>query len=332
MPGLPTGKTLLLICFFFWPLDVKADRIALEVPIDCTLGKTCYVQNYFDDDPGPGRKDYACGRLSYDGHQGTDFRLPDYVAMESGVAVLAAAPGVVKAVRDGMADVSIRDVCHTALHGRDAGNGVVIDHGQGWETQYSHMRMGSVTVHPGQPVEAGQRLGLVGLSGNTEFPHVDFAVSYRGKSLDPFAGPDGFQVCGDTSRSLWSEAALRKLAYRPTGALSGGFASERPDPESARHGRYSTATLPVAAPALVFWVDVFGAQAGDVQEFEIFGPDNRLVHRQTDALSKSNVSWFAFAGRRSPPGGWSPGWYTGQYELSRDGRIIVQIRRSIRLE
>jgi hypothetical protein len=332
MLGILTRTALLLICLSFWPFTAEADRIALEVPVDCTLGKICYIQNYFDDDPSSGRKDYACGRLSYDGHQGTDFRLTDYVAMESGVAVLAAAPGVVKAVRDGMADVSVREVDRMTLHGRDAGNGVVIAHGQGWETQYSHLKRGSVVVHAGEQVEAGQKLGLIGLSGNTEFPHVDFAIRYRGKPLDPFAGPDGFRTCGDTSRSLWSETALRKLAYQPTGALGGGFAAERPDAESARHGRYRTATLSVSAPALVFWVDVFGAQAGDVQAFEIFGPDNRLVHRQADTLSKSNVSWFAFAGRRSPPGGWPAGRYTGQYELSREGRIVVQISRSIRLE
>ena len=47
----------------------------LEVPFDCRLGALCVVQNYVDQDPGPGARDHACGPLSYDGHQGTDIRV-----------------------------------------------------------------------------------------------------------------------------------------------------------------------------------------------------------------------------------------------------------------
>src|SRR5574340_591175 len=81
-----------------------------RMPLNCEYGKTCFIQNYVDHDPGPGRADYRCGRLSYDGHHGTDFRLRDEVDMERGVYVVAAAPGVVKAIRDGMADISVREV------------------------------------------------------------------------------------------------------------------------------------------------------------------------------------------------------------------------------
>ena len=89
-----------------------------RMPLNCEYGKTCFIQNYVDHDPGPGRADFRCGRLSYDGHHGTDFRLRDEVDMERGVYVAAAAPGVVKAIRDGMADISVRDVSPT--RSRDA--------------------------------------------------------------------------------------------------------------------------------------------------------------------------------------------------------------------
>ena len=72
-----------------------------------------------------------------------------------------------KATRDGMTDVSIRDAGHGAVAGREAGNGVLIEHGGGWQTQYSHLRSGSVSVKPGERVEAGTPLGLIGLSGNS---------------------------------------------------------------------------------------------------------------------------------------------------------------------
>ena len=34
----------------------------------------------------------------------------------------------------------------TATAGRNCGNGVTLDHGDGWQTQYCHMRRGSVAV------------------------------------------------------------------------------------------------------------------------------------------------------------------------------------------
>jgi len=83
------------------------DAPPLAVPIDCQVGVACFVQNYVDHDPGPGAADFACGSLSYDGHDGGDFRLTDLAAMEKGVAVLAAADGVVLRTRDGMADISV---------------------------------------------------------------------------------------------------------------------------------------------------------------------------------------------------------------------------------
>ena len=62
---------------------------------------------YVDHDPGPGVRDYMCGGLTGDGHKGTDIAIRDLAAMAAGVEVRAAAAGVVDALRDGMADVSV---------------------------------------------------------------------------------------------------------------------------------------------------------------------------------------------------------------------------------
>src|SRR5690606_36681308 len=78
---------------------------ALLLPVACAPGVDRYVQNYFDHVPGPGVRDPRCGGLTYDGHDGTDFALPTDADLARGVAVLAAAPGTIRAVRDGMEDI-----------------------------------------------------------------------------------------------------------------------------------------------------------------------------------------------------------------------------------
>ena len=100
-----------LVVTFLWGTGsaLAAEPFRIGLPVECAFGSICSVQNYVDLDPGPGRLDPGCGRLSYDGHDGTDFRVRDLIAMEEGVRVVAAADGVVKATRDGMADVSVRE-------------------------------------------------------------------------------------------------------------------------------------------------------------------------------------------------------------------------------
>src|SRR3546814_5235941 len=91
-----------------WSSDVCSADLRFGMPIDCTIGEDCYLQQYVDHDPGGGYRDYRCGPLSYDGHKGTDFRLKDVPIMERGVRVLAAAPGTVVATRDGLPDVNVK--------------------------------------------------------------------------------------------------------------------------------------------------------------------------------------------------------------------------------
>jgi len=81
-----------------------AEDLQLAFPLDCTFGQDCHIQQYMDHDPSSAAQDYRCSGLTYDGHKGTDFALPDLAAMEAGVFVRAAAGGMVKGVRDGMED------------------------------------------------------------------------------------------------------------------------------------------------------------------------------------------------------------------------------------
>lgn len=309
----------------------EGEAPSLRLPLICDMAQVCSIQNYFDHRPGPERLDYACGRLSYDGHDGTDFRVPDEVVMRQGVPVVAAADGVVRGVRDSMPDVNVKTLGPDAVKGREAGNGVVIDHGAGWHTQYSHLKRGSVRVRPGQQVKAGDLLGEIGMSGMAEFPHVEFAVRRNGVALDPFVGDTPFGDCADARRPLWSEETLAALPYRATGPLIAGFATGAPKAEEAQQGRHHDKELPVSAPALVMWVEIFGAMEGDIERFSITGPGGARVLDIERPLKTSYVKWFSFSGRKRPGASWPEGPYRGVYSLTRDGKEVFSIARSVTL-
>lgn len=311
-----------------------AEAPVLEVPVDCAMGTECFVQNYFDHDPGPGFADHTCGPLGYDGHDGIDIRTRTLADMRAGVPVIAAAPGVVVGTRNDMDDVSVADIGRAALGGRDAGNGVRLDHGDGWFTQYSHLMEGSVQVSIGDRVETGQVLGLIGLSGNTEFPHLHFSVDRDGVDLDPFVGADATAACGAPGEPLWSPAAQASLVYVAGAALAAGFAGEAADDRTAREGGYDDFALAPDSPALVFWAEFFGVRAGDRIRIVLDMPGEDDIEH-VEPVERDRAREFRFAGRRLPDGGWPAGFYAGSAELVRtvegSDQVVSRIERSFEL-
>src|SRR4051794_30715601 len=107
-------------------VGIAAAQPVLSLPIACEVGRNCFVQNYVDVDPSQEAQDYRCGALTYNGHNGTDFRIPTVAAQRNGVEILTAAPGRVSRVRDGVEDVSARTKDPAAISGKECGNGLVI--------------------------------------------------------------------------------------------------------------------------------------------------------------------------------------------------------------
>jgi hypothetical protein len=321
IPVLALG--LLIVCSQL----VQGAAPSLGLPISCTPGSDCFIQNYFDLDPGPGARDYACGYLTYDGHTGTDFRLRDLVAMRNSIAVLAAAPGVVIGTRNTEPDVSVKIRGRAALNGMDAGNGVRIDHGDGWTTQYSHMLQGSVKVHVGQKVDRGDILGFVGLSGNTEFPHLDFSVSKDGKQLDPF-NPER-AGCGAVLATLWSSSVMSSLRYQATGLLISGFSDTPAERDIAEDGGYGRTIISAAAESIDYWFELFGVRKNDHVSVAVYGPDRILIARQEKECPRNMAVLFSSTGRRRQAALWPKGTYSAQLKLIRNGKTIVEERRSV---
>jgi len=303
--------------------SARADPVAqtdfrLAFPVDCVVGLDCWIANYVDHDPGADAKDYTCGALTYDGHGGTDFAVRDFGSVRRGVAVLAAADGVVERFRDGMPDAVFSPDRSPQRDRRECGNGVVITHGRGWTTQYCHLKMGSVSVKPEQPVVQGQPIGMVGQSGKAEFPHVHFQTWHGGRTVDPFAGIEATQPCEVTFSPLWRRDLRETLKYRPFAIYNAGFAAGRPDVTRIRNGRPVGGELLRTAPALTLWVEVFGVQVGDQLRYRIIGPDGGIIHDRRITVARRYARWFGFSGRRRAAI-WPRGEYVGEFTIIRQG-------------
>lgn len=305
------------------PAAAETPRFAL--PVACTLGETCHIQQYPDRDPGPGARDHTCGTLSYDGHKGTDFGLPSLAAQAAGVDVLAAAPGQVIAVRDGMPDVLQGEPDAPDVTGRECGNGVVIDHGDGWESQYCHMETGSIAVTPGERVATGATLGRIGLSGRTEFPHLHLAIRHDGAVIDPSA-PGDLDTCGTQAEPLWDGA----VPYVAGGILAAGWATAVPDYDAIKAGTAAETDIATDDPALVIWGFAYGGREGDRMRLSFDVPDGP-GYDGGDTLPRDQAQFFRAGGRRTPDGGWRPGTYRGTVELLRAGKVVDTVTLSIDL-
>lgn len=65
------------------------------------------------------------------------------------------------------------------------GNYVMIEHSDGTTTVYAHMYENSITVNTGDTVKAGQVIGTMGSSGQSEAMHLHFEVRVNGERVDP---------------------------------------------------------------------------------------------------------------------------------------------------
>ncbi len=305
---------------------------SLSLPIACTLGKDCFIQQYADIDSGPGARDYRCGSATYDGHKGTDFRVLSIKTTEGKIPVLAAAAGRVKAERDGMKDLLIAGPHDKApIEGQECGNGVVIDHGQGWETQYCHLKRGSATVTKGQTVETGTLLGFVGYSGNAQFAHLHLSVRHDGKTVDPFLGKAIDGTCQTENalpaQNMWDEGLRAKLSYSDSAIIQTGFSSAPVSTRSAELG--TVAAADARSPALIFFVRLINIRKGDELRLAVKGPNGFSANAAIDPLDRNKAHYVAFAGKKLRSERWPAGSYQGRAEVVRGGKTIGEAESQI---
>ncbi|MER0238525.1 M23 family metallopeptidase [Fulvimarina sp. MAC8] len=310
-----------------WPASAE-EGTALGVPLDCKPGETCFLQQYPDMDEGPKVEDPFCGEASYDGHSGTDIRVPSMTDIVRDVPVLALADGTVRAIRDGEEDRPIRDKSEwPRFKGRDCGNGAIIDHANGLETQYCHMRKGSLAVAGGDEVKKGQMIGAVGSSGMAAFPHLHLTVRRDGKDVDPFTGKLIGSGCShEAAEPLWSQAALDFLDKANVHVMGLGMTGSPPKYESLML-KGPPADLTSRDRATVGWGWFLNLSQADRLHFKITAPDGTTyTETETPPLSHRKAAYMQFVGRGRSP---EPGEWTLEIDLKRDGKVVETKTRTV---
>ena len=316
-----------------WSGSAAAEPFKLSLPVDCQIGKSCFIQQYMDVDPGPGARDYRCGSAVYNKHTGTDIRVLTIDDAKRGVEVLAAARGKVLRTRNSIPDKIVTTKSdRNAIQGVFCGNGLIIDHGAGWQTQYCHLRRGSVRVEPGDLVERGTPLGLVGYSGLAQFPHLHLTVYKDKAKVDPFTGMPAKGACNlDRSNNLWDEATNTQLRYREGQVLSSGFAPGRVSPASLLQRLPDNRSIASNSPALVaygWWINL---QKGDRVFTRMSGPNGIRAKNTSKPLNRDKAQYVQFAGKKRPADGWPVGRYISEVAIIRNGTRILEQRKTLDL-
>ena len=243
----------------------------LTWPVQGEVAREWVVTNYVDlDDDDHATVDFtgAAGddAKTYDGHAGVDIAVPNFRAMDAGFPVFAATPGEVLHIHDGEFDRN------TECGG--TANVVHVQHPNGYTVIYAHFRSGSIAVEPGDAVEAGDVLGMIGSSGCSTGPHLHLEIrDCRRRVIEPFL------------EGLWTDppAYETPLGIMDVVVQSGAFEHlddvKDPGPENAA---VVTAGEPIGL-ALV----LAGGQTGQTFGFDVLRPDGSPYLRLRSELDRA---------------------------------------------
>lgn len=296
-------------------------RISLGLPIDCAVGKDCFVINYVDMGPEDGKNtDISCYSRTYDSHKGTDFAVLDEQQMKDGVNVLAVADGTVGKVRDGESDqwASPEILQKIKDERKECGNAIMIDHGEGLKTLYCHLKKGSIVVEEGQAIKKGNVIAQVGLSGMTEFPHVHLGIIKDNKILDPFTAKENTETCGLTKNNLWDNEI--DVNYQQFFIAAAGFKTDIPTLDGIERDSSTPDLININSEIITFWMHYYGARRGDIINMEIRNKDGEIYVERTIEQDKDRASQFYFAGRKTANAPLTKGTYTGVVTITRQGK------------
>ena len=261
--------------------------------------------------------------------------MSDTNEMIKGFEVLAANEGRVLSIQNSIPDQILNEQVKKSLKGNLCGNTVVLDHGNGWRTQYCHLMKDSVIVEPGEYVESGQPLGLLGLSGFTTYPHLEFILQKDDQFIDPFHSLKDKSKCGKQTRSLWKYS--QEIPYSDSIVISSNFSETLPKLIEVMLGNHSPPFLTRDIKRLVFWVQILGAKKGDIHSIFITNQEGKIISQSLKNILVTNeaVGIFSIV-HNIGSGKFKPGLYKGNFVVERDSNgaktIIEQHTNQILLK
>ncbi len=236
-----------------------------------------YISNYVDVDPTGGILDYTGNDASYDGHTAWDIGAGNFHEMDLGVKLYAAADGTVSHVHDGEFDryTSWGSPSPTA-------NYVKIDHGDGWQTIYWHLRRDSLQVEVGQEVEAGDFIGHMGSSGKSSGAHLHFGLRHHGRVVEPAIDADTYFV-----------DPLRYVGDAPTVYLS-GITNYSPSAHSKERPSDVEVFPQTSGQTTYVWARFAGLREDDLVQYVWKKPDDtvHVIAALTSSQDYSNAHWW----------------------------------------
>ena len=115
-----------------------------------------------------------------------------------------------------------------------------------------------------------------------------------------------------------------------TGVLEAGIAGSPPAIGAGNVDRDQTEAFTSGAGAAVFWVQIYGAQANDLEEFRLLAPDGRVLAERKGRIARNRAQWLAYTGVRRSTDEWQSGTYRGEYALYRgpqqEEKLIALVR------
>lgn len=305
------------LCLFF-PLK-QAVAIDLLFPVACRVMTDCWITNHVDLDNNSGRsEDYMCGKKTRDGSLSTHISLGNIQDVTLNMAVIASADGTIDFAGN------IGGFC---------GGRILIDHGGGWESSYCHLNLNTLQVSEGDTVTQGQILGSIGMSGQSSWPHLSFALLRNGMAFDPFSGRTNLEGCSKKSQPLWA-GGMNPL-YEPAQVTNIGFTVEALDNDAILRGNIADVTeIAAATPQLTLWAMLMNVMEGDLITMRVLEPSGRILN-ETETTAQTDRDYFPviFMTRRNNFI-WDNGDYRGSITITRrvnDNEITVGQFTTVRL-
>jgi len=254
--------------------------------------------------------DYNCEDVTYDGHRGTDIMIRNFLEMDEGRPVVAAAPGTVVGVFDNHFDrnhvFGAPGLC----------NYVIIVHPDNTVSWYFHLKKWSTRVTVGQEVAEGQVLGLIGSACSSTDPHLHFQVMNGGSVFEPSSG-----VCRP-GPSLWKDQ-LPHTTLNPTQLMDAGLSTLVPTGSMVkfRYPDIEHVQQAGSGAILYFWFRVADVHKGDRSEIVFRRPDGSVYHR-VQYTHPVFYSFAAYLSKQNLPKKGDQGVWKAQYLLN--GALLAE--------